>query len=125
MAHVTDRKLANTVLYLLRGCPSRPGVTHLLKMLFFADYEHYRKHLTSITGADYVALERGPAINNYRDVFASFESDGLLKREYVPVQGQPKPNKEEYVASQEPDESLFSESEREILDAVIAQCGRS
>ena len=36
-------KFENAVLYLLkRSISTRPGVTALLKMLYFSDYEHYR-----------------------------------------------------------------------------------
>jgi len=117
-----NRKLANAVLFLLRGCPTHPGVTQLLKMLYYADYWHYREHLTVITGSDYVALERGPVINDYKAVFEALVSAGVLARQKVPVEGQPLP-KEELIPKMEPDESIFSETELAVLEEVIERCG--
>src|SRR5260370_443646 len=104
-------KLANTVLYLLQRCaPARPSLTSLLKMLYYADYEHYRKHLSPITGAQYVALERGPVLNHYKYVFEQLESQGVVEKFEAAVQGHPDKPKIEYVPKAEPDESLFLES---------------
>ena len=117
-----NRKLTNAVLYLLRGCRSRPGVTHLLKMLYYADYWHYRSYLRVITGAEYVALERGPVLDQYKEVFAALEASGVLCRREVPVEGKSEP-KVELSAEVEPDESMFSPNELATLERVIAECG--
>ena len=117
-------KLANTILYLLRACGLfRPGVTGLLKLLYFADYEHYRRHLATITEEQYVALERGPVINDYKAIFAQFVDDGLLEPFEVAVRGH-STKKREYRTQYEPDDAMFTESERETLDAVIRKYGR-
>src|SRR4051812_25045253 len=94
MAELNDEKLANAVLYVLRECPVRPGVTGLLKMLYFADYEHYRKHLRPITGAQYVALPNGPVLNNYREYFKRLVKEGYLEQSTVPVPGAAHPKLE-------------------------------
>ena len=118
----SNRKLTNSVLYLLKGCPTRPGVTQLLKMLYYADYWHYRRHLSPITGETYVALERGPVLDDYRAKFERMETEQVFARERVPVEGQPLP-KEEFVPKMDPDESVFTETELETLDEVIKICG--
>jgi len=38
-----DEKLTNAVLYLLQNAPTKPGVTVLLKMLYFADYSTFHE----------------------------------------------------------------------------------
>jgi uncharacterized phage-associated protein len=124
MDQPNKRKLANTVLYLLRGCPTKPGLTHLLKMLYYADSGHYRKYLRSITGGRYVALARGPVLDDYQAQLDSLEQAGILSKKEVPVEGKPLP-KLEYEPLREPNEAIFSDSELEILDEVIATCGRS
>ncbi len=119
----THEKLGNTVLYLLRGCGgTRPGVTSLLKLLYFADYEHYRRHLSTITGETYVALERGPVLDNYKTLFQEFVQDGILSAHEVAIQGQTS-KKLEYRSNCEPDDGIFSESERETLNEVIQDYG--
>lgn len=120
-----DAKLASTILYLLRHCtPERPGLTSLLKMLYYADHDHYRKHLCSITGGRYVAMERGPVLDGYKATFAAFEKLGVLKKREVAVPGRTE-KKWEYAACMEPDETLFSDSELSVLDAVIKRHGNA
>lgn len=118
---LAQKKFANAVLYLLRGC-GKPGQTKLLKMLHLADFAHYRKHLSSITGGSYVALERGPVLDGYVEHFDSLERHGIVSRNDVAVLGHDKP-KTEYLPLAEPDESVFSRSELEVLDEVIQQFG--
>jgi len=117
-------KLTNTVLYLLRGCaPARPSTTSLLKLVWYADYEHYRKHLAPITGANYVALERGPVLDQYKQILDMLEQENVVKRIKEPVQGHPDQPKIEFVPQAAPDETVFLESEIEVLDEVIRTCG--
>jgi uncharacterized phage-associated protein len=120
---VDKRKFQNTVLYLLRRCAtSHPGVTSLLKMLYFADYEHYRQFLRPITGAEYVALERGPVVNDYKMLFEQLVTEGVVKKHEASVLGI-KEKKIEYRPLQEPDTSVFASTELAILDHVAEQFG--
>jgi len=117
-------KLSNTILYLLRGChPGHPSLSSLLKMVWFADYWHYREHLSTITGADYVALPRGPVVDGYKELLDSLEATGVLSRKDAPVYGHPEQPKQEYFPMKGPDESLFLQTELEVLDTVIERCG--
>ena len=116
-------KLASTVLHLVRGCQVKPGLTRLLKMIYFADYRHFQKHLSPITGAPYVAMERGPVIDEYWDVFKDLEREGLVKVEEVPMAGHPGHRKQEFVALAEPNRGIFSETELEVLASVIRDYG--
>lgn len=114
-------KFANTVLYLVKRCPDAPGLTKLVKLLYFADFGHYRKHLRSITGAQYVALPRGPVPNDYEKLFADLDGDVIRRRE-VPIYGLSQP-KIEIQAIKEPNEAAFTETEIEALDEVLARHG--
>lgn len=117
-----EDKLAATILYLLRDCaPSRPSITSLTKMVWLADYNHYRKHLSTITGGKYVALERGPVLDDYKAHLESFEENGILRKQEVDVQHEKK--KIEYLPTIEPDEDLFTETELDILGEVVRECG--
>ena len=116
-------KLASTVLYLLRGCSAKLGLTSLLKMIYFADYRHFQEHLSPISGARYVAMERGPVVEDYWKVFEDLEGQGLVRTEDVPMAGHPGHPKKEFVALAEPDEDLFSETEIKVLDDVIHEYG--
>ncbi len=118
----TNRKLTNAVLFLLRGCGvTRPGVTTLLKMLFYADYWHYREHLRPITGAQYLAMERGPVLDGYKQLFGDMQDANLIAIEEVPIEGKPDP-KQEFHAKAEWDEDIFTSSEVATLERVVEQC---
>lgn len=117
-------KFAATVLYFLRECaPRRPGLTNLLKLVWYADYKHYCENLRPITGAQYVALPNGPVIDDYRDLFSWLESEGYVSKEEVEIQGHEE-KKQEYRPEVEPDEDLFSSSEAGTLRDIVAQYGQ-
>jgi len=119
--NANPQKITAVVLYLLRGCgQARPALVALLKMIYRVDYEHYQKHLRSITDADYVTLPQGPVIDNYRDILADFVKRGLLQKHERDI-GFANP-KVEYVALQEPDETVLSESELDTLENVLSEC---
>lgn len=120
---MNDQKFRNAVLYLLsRSAPAHPGLVSLVKLLWLADYEHYRRHLSTITDAEYVALPDGPVIDDYRDVFAAMERDDLLNKTEVPVYGATRP-KVEYQPKQGADTNLFTESEIAVLDEIAQTYG--
>lgn len=119
---LNEEKFQNAVLYLLKRAPVRPGVTVLLKMLYFSDYQHYRTYLAPITGAEYVALPNGPVINDYRQLFSNLIENGIIDENRVPVLGSGNP-KTEYVPLYEPNTDVFTTSELQALDAVILKYG--
>src|SRR5262245_21561989 len=90
MFQLDREKFANTVLFLLKGCGGA-GVLKLVKMLYFADFEHYRRHLRPITGAEYVALPNGPVPNDYKQLLEELETEGVIRRYDVQIHGVTKP----------------------------------
>ncbi len=115
-------RLANAVLYLLRGSPDA-GLTKLLKLIYFSDYHHYRDHLCTITGANYVARARGPVLENYQDEFDELERRGFIATRKVPVVGHPDNPKVEYLRLGEPAPDAFTAAERVTLDDVLLRYG--
>jgi uncharacterized phage-associated protein len=113
-------KFANTVLFLLKGCGGA-GVLKLVKMLYFADFEHYRRHLRPITGVQYVALKNGPVPDDYKQLFDELESSAVIRRREVPIHGALKPMMK-CEALQEPNEHAFGPTEIEVLRDVLEQC---
>jgi uncharacterized phage-associated protein len=53
-------KSLNTILYILKEIGSEVSKTKILKLLFFADFEHVRKFGRPITWDKYCKLPRGP-----------------------------------------------------------------
>lgn len=115
-------KFANAVVFLLTECPRKPGLTALLKMLFRADFQHYREHLAPITGVDYVALARGPVPQDYRLLMGKLEALGRVARQEVSTT--PTMNdKVSYVPLGAPTNGALSESELAVLRSVVREHG--
>lgn len=80
----------------------------LNKALFYADFKHFQRYGISITGARYVHLEYGPCPDQYQNVYQLFLTKGVL------VSG----GKHTLKSSEKPDLSVFSDTEREILEQI-------
>jgi len=106
-------KIMNAFVYL-----ARDGVlkTKLLKLLFYADFKHFKEHTVSITGLRYVHLPYGPVPDNYDYYLAALQKDGAMKvaeRLVGDYAG------EEFAAGLEPDLSVFAEAELRTLKFVV------
>lgn len=108
------KKLFNAILFFCKG----EGVlkTKLNKLLFYADFKHFKEYTVSITGARYARVPFGPAPDNFNHYFAVLISDKSLAVEEVvysdEIEG------EKFRAVIRPDLSLFSDSELKILATV-------
>lgn len=123
MKNKASGKLENTILYLLkRSAEHRPAMTVLLKMLWYVDLSHYRKHLASVTGAQYLAAKRGPVVEGYKALFDRMEKAGSLKHAKEANAKFPETPTQYYSAAAPADTSLFSESEIDAMEKVIAEC---
>jgi len=107
-------KLYNAVLFF-----ARDGVlkSKLNKLLFYADFKHFKEYTLSITGLRYVHLPYGPVPDNYAMYYAAMFCEGLV--EFIE---ELYPNGyvgEVIKAAKEPDLNIFSPSELRIMAAVI------
>jgi len=106
------RKFRNAVLYLCRGGTI---TTKLNKLLFYSDFVYFNQYTVSITGARYAKIPYGPAPNDFRIYYSSFIKQGNIKineKIYTNFTG------EEMVAVQEPELTVFKDSELRILASV-------
>jgi putative zinc finger/helix-turn-helix YgiT family protein len=105
-------KLFNAILYFCKGGALK---TKLNKLLFYADFKHFKDYAVSITGAKYAHIPFGPAPDKYALYFATLIENGAIKVEEIVIGefiG------EEFISAKEPDFSLFSDSELKILATV-------
>ena len=108
------KKLFNAILFFCKG----EGMlkTKLNKLLFYADFKHFKEYTVSITGTRYAHVPFGPAPDYFNHYFAVLISDKSLAVEEVmysdEVEG------EKFLALIQPDLSLFSDSELKILATV-------
>ena len=87
--------------------------TKLNKLLFYADFKHYKDNAVSITGLRYVHLPLGPVPDNYEHYYATLqgiEEAIIIEEEFIG----------DYVgeilrAVKKPDLSIFSDSEIKTL----------
>src|SRR4030043_1612557 len=61
------------------------GKVKLMKLLYFADFDHYFRHGVSITGDTYVKLEYGPVPKHGQTMLNELERRGLMRGEKEPV----------------------------------------
>jgi len=105
-------KFLNTILYLCQGGEIK---TKLNKLLFYADFLHFKDYTVSITGAQYACIPFGPAPNNYDLYFPILVRQGAVDIEEIEY---PEYSGDKYIAVKEPDLSIFSEGELRILATV-------
>jgi hypothetical protein len=115
----SDAKMAELILYVSDRCQLDPayGATKLNKILFYADFLYYAKHGESITGQEYMRLDKGPAPRRLVPVREEMVAAGELvvrPQAYGPWQ-QKRP-----IALRDADLGAFSGEEIAMIDSVIA-----
>ena len=111
-------KLYNAILFF-----SREGVlkTKLNKLLFYADFKHFKEYTLSITGARYAHISFGPAPDDYEIYYGALFSQKAIEfiEKVYPSKGNGESFYGEIVkARKAPDLSLFSASELRIMASV-------
>jgi hypothetical protein len=120
VSRADDRKFRELILYVARKSESDPGfgATKLNKILFFCDFLAYRAFGESITGHRYQKLEHGPAPRALKPILKKMEKAGecvFVERDHF---GYPQTR---IVARREPDFSLFSAKEIDLIGSVIEE----
>lgn len=114
-------KLEAAILFFLeRANNGHLGKTKLMKLLYYADFDHVERYGSPITGARYRKLDQGPVPNEAFDLLTQMAVWGTItveQRETGPyVQYR-------YEARQDPDLSVFGPTEIETLRRVAARWG--
>jgi len=103
-------KLFNTILFF---CKEGVLKTKLNKLLFYADFKHFKEYTVSITGARYARVPFGPAPDKFAHYFATLADYGQMHIEEVAFTDEIVGEK--FIADKKPDLSLFSDSELKIM----------
>jgi putative zinc finger/helix-turn-helix YgiT family protein len=90
--------------------------TKLNKLLFYADFKHFKEYSVSITGTCYAHLPHGPAPDKYNYYMATLIEDE--KAIFVDERQFPNYTGEYLTATREPDLSIFSTTELKILAMI-------
>ncbi len=115
-----ERKMREMILYVCKESADDPafGATKLNKILFFADFLAYELHGKAITGMEYQKLPYGPAPRLLMPIHRELESRGELVIEMRPCGSK---MQKRSVAQRDPNTSVFSKDELELLNEVIHQ----
>lgn len=95
-------------------------VTKLAKLMFYADFLHYKRYTTSITGLAYAHLPRGPVPERYELIRDDLVENGLVGIEERLGDGWAG---EILKAERAPRLEVFSVDELSVLDDVRGQLG--
>ena len=110
-------KLLNAILYFLRHT-KYCGKTKLFKLLYFADFLHFKETGKSITGLDYYAWQHGPYPKSLADEFKTPQDD--LKRTIAIIPSEPDSNNSftDIRPKGKFDKNYFTKREFRILERV-------
>ena len=123
LGHTTfdETKFRQLLLYVAGKCESDPhcGAIKLNKILFLADFLAYAHLGAPISGAEYEALERGPAPRLLKPIRDDMEA----KKELI-VRHQRRFGHTQHrvIPISEPDLAQFTGEEIALVDAVIGMC---
>jgi putative zinc finger/helix-turn-helix YgiT family protein len=106
-------KLFSVVLYF---CKDGDFKTKINKLLFYADFLHFRHYAVSITGARYAHATFGPVPDRYESLLAALIENGSLSSEEFTCSEEI--TGEKLIATKGADFSLFADSEIKILATV-------
>ncbi len=95
----------------------QPLKTKLNKLLFLADFLHFKRFGFAISGFNYRAIPYGPVPSHYHELFGILQNEGYLhiEEEHFENGGQG----ERFKAARDFDESLFRKDELEVMREVI------
>lgn len=81
-------KLEQAILFFLHHANNGfLGKTKLMKLLYFADFDHYEQYETPITGARYRKLEHGPVADDAMIAIEALDCAGRVHRTDVVAEG--------------------------------------
>jgi uncharacterized phage-associated protein len=106
-------KFANMVIYFV--IKEKPCKTKLNKLLFYSDFLHYKNHLKAISGSRYRAISLGPVPTEYDAIYDWMNNNNFI---YMVEEFKDCGVIEIMETNKYFDESLFVESEIEILNNV-------
>ncbi|MCZ6803627.1 MAG: DUF4065 domain-containing protein [Proteobacteria bacterium] len=105
-------KLYNAIIFFCRGGALK---TKLNKLLFYADFKHFKEYTVSITGARYIHFDYGPVPNNYEFFTAELQRGNELAVNEIMFGNF---SGYDYVSNVDPDLAVFSDSELKVLAEV-------
>lgn len=111
-APMSLERLRNVLLFFIHECGDVFN-TKMNKLLFYADFYHYRQHGQAISGLSYKAIKYGPVPVHWDRAYSLFDD---VRQEIVEFETGFSGTR--LVATSQPDMDLFSESEKNTLRKI-------
>jgi len=116
------RKGIEAILY-VASLVKDPTFHRVSKVLYFADKYHLAHYGALICGDDYVAMKHGPVPSGIYDILKAVRGDGDIGMGEAAAQSFAVEDGKRVRPRRDPNLEEFSESDREALDAAIAEYG--
>ena len=112
------KKFKEVFLYILNKVGAKPniGETVLYKLLFYIDFDYYERYEEQLIGATYIKNHFGPTPKEFVKIVEKMEKDKELMRVKDKYFAHPQTK---YLPLREPDLSLLSGREVELIDEVL------
>lgn len=109
-------KLEQAILFFLHHANNaRLGKTKLMKLLYYADFDHYEQYEAAITGARYRKLDHGPVPDDAMIVIEELEQAGRITRKDVVGDGF---RQHRYETDESVNLEVFTPTEVDVLNQV-------
>ncbi|GAB4234043.1 MAG: DUF4065 domain-containing protein [Ekhidna sp.] len=109
-------RLIEMVVYFAHEVPSYK--TKMNKLLFYADFLHFKRFGTSISGARYRAIPYGPVPHRYETLYEQLAETDIIDNYYQTTNNGSRRDKLVGREDRKVKESFFNKNEREVLDTV-------
>lgn len=120
---LNKEKFKNVILYLADKLDGKiKGKKKLAKLLYFVDFDFFEKYEKSITGAKYKHLPMGPVPLELGEILDLMKKDNSLKYTSEEIGSGYNPT-EIFEVLVKPNNDLFSNEERFMLDRVVKKYG--
>lgn len=114
---LTPERIANLFIYFIKNSKKVfNDKLKLNKLLFYADFTHYKNYGESISGLSYRAIQYGPVPSNYDNIYAYLENEQFIGSEFLELSNGGA--REIFVSNADFDPSLFKEEEIKTLATI-------
>ncbi len=119
---MSSKKMHNLILMMLDDLGEVPTIK-LAKLLYYADFLHYKKTGKPITNSTYLHLEHGPCAAAFQATLHELTASHKVGFKTKTYSGEMTSTYRAYTTNTHPDKAVFSKSELQTINDVIKRYG--